>query len=178
MNEPTPPKQRRRRVNPDKAPFDQLPIITADTINGPVRVVRGTLDLTELRDNQLAEVRSSYGHTHHYVVITNTFGQHRVVRSGQLVPRDLDLTRIGKMPHREEINFLLGHRFHPHDLPHMVFELRHHAERFTQLAEAYEALVADGWELNTDPDTSPWGDIIAPNADADTAAGSDVDEQP
>ena len=156
MPEPT-PRRPRRRINPDKAPFDTLPVIKADRREGPIRVIRGDLDLDGLTDEQRDDVQLMYGHD--FVVFTNSFGQHRLAWRGQLIDPDLDLSRMGDLPRPEE----LGDE--PDDpLPYSIATgasvLRDRARRLLDLAELYQQLVDTGWELHDDPLLAPYGNIV------------------
>jgi len=109
-------------------------------------------------------------HEHEHVVFTNSFGQHQLGWRGQLIDPDLDLSRFGTLPDQDRVDQLLGYRFHPEDLEHLANEMRHHAEEFTRLAEQYQALIDTGWELNRDPRTTPYGNVVNTSTDGDSFA--------
>jgi hypothetical protein len=166
MTEPTPettPAQpRRRRVNPDRAPFKDLPMVKADETGETdygIHVIRGEFDPYKLTVEQARTIRRMP--TDEFVVFTTSYGAHQIAWRGQYLDRDLDLTTIGDLPDEHRVLDALG--YHPTqatDLAEVASDLRHHAWLATSLAEKYQRLVDEGWKFNDDPKTSPWGDIV------------------
>jgi hypothetical protein len=166
------PRRPRRRINPDKAPLDQLPLIKADSPTGPIRVIRGDFDVEELTDAQRRDV--CLMHRDEFVVFTNSLGQHTLAWRNQLLDRDIDLTKMGTLPLPNDPGDWVNQTA-PHTLVSGIWWLQGRAERLLELAATWEALAADGWEVHNDPRLTPYGDIVQrdPQPDADEADETD-----
>ena len=176
MPEPT-PRRPKRRINPDKAPLDRLPLIKADSPNGPISVIRGEFNLDELTDAQRRDVQSM--HADEFVVFTNTLGQHTLAWRNQLIDRDIDLSKIGTLPLPNDPGALIGQTA-PHTLLSGIWWLHGRAERLLEVAKTWENLRSAGWEIHDDPRLAPYGDIVQrepvhPDVAADPA--DPVDEE-
>lgn len=171
MPEPA-PRRPQRRVNPDKAPLNRLPLIKADSRSGPISVIRGEFDVTELTDTQCDHVH--FMHPDELVVFTNSLGQHTLARRNQLIDRDIDLSKAGTLPGPVD----LGGWFIPvpPDIESGVAWLRYNAERLLELAETWEDLAAAGWEVHDDPRLAPYGDIVQRGPERDPKLGSDAED--
>lgn len=153
----------RRRINPDKPPLDRLPLIRAESRNGPIKVIRGELDLAELTDDQREHVQDMSGHD--FVVFTNTLGQHRLAWRNQLIDRDLDLSKVGNLPTEHSPKHGDRDGWLPSSIEAGAASLRFQAESLLTLAETYDRLVAEGWEIHEDPYRWPHGNIVNRSTD-------------
>lgn len=174
MPEPAPHRRPRRRINPDKAPLNRLPLIKADSSIGPITVIRGDFDPDELTDAQRADVHAM--HRTEFVVFTNSLGQHVLAWRHQLIDRDIDLSKIGTLPLPND----------PGDWPNStpppsivsgVWWLQGRAERLLEVAATWETLAADGWEVHNDPRLAPYGDIVQRDPHDDAGAADDTDRR-
>ncbi|KQV63407.1 hypothetical protein ASC64_17630 [Nocardioides sp. Root122] len=154
MPEPA-PRRPRRRINPDKAPWDRLPLIKADSPIGPITVIRGDFDPDELTDTQRDQVHDM--HDREFVVFTNGLGQHTLAWRGQSIDRDIDPARMGSLPRGEDLGDWSIPA--PHSIESGAMWLRYNANRLLDLADTWEALAADGWEVHDDPRLSPYGEV-------------------
>jgi hypothetical protein len=198
------PKSPQRRVNPDKAPWDSLPVIVfhpdpdyvetpmtpedfndmvawldehrddpvapdrkAVIGNGTVTVVRGPFDIADLPAQCLSRLEQHPGVEH--VVTTDGLGRIDVSRRGALV--DIELLDIGE----ENMSY-----FEPLHLPNASSNgtladyaeaLRTHALRAYELAEKYEQLAAEGWDLAPEPPPGAWWPPLRRTPTGDTAQG-------
>ncbi|WP_416957824.1 hypothetical protein ACNKF0_09520 [Nocardioides sp. T5] len=179
----------RRRVNRDKAPWDQLPVIVfhpdpnhletpmtteefndmvqwldehrddpvdldrkAVIRNGAVTVVRGPFDVADLPERCLSRMENSPGVE--FVVETDGLGRIDVTRCGALV--DAEALSIGE----QNAGFLQPFSVPKVDKDGTLSEyaqaLRDHAARALEVADHYDQLVADGWDLAPEPPHDAW----------------------
>jgi hypothetical protein len=187
-------QRKQRRVNPDKAPWDQLPIIVfhpdpshvetpmaddnwddvvdfLDTYdpadhdpdrlavirNGTITVTRGTFDIATLPERCLSVMENHPGEE--FVVETDGLGRIDVARRSALTDAkllDIGLENVGYLaplavPSAAKHDTLAGY----------AHALRDHAPPTLGLADTYDRLAADGWDLAATPPPGMWWPPLA-----------------
>lgn len=160
-----------RRVDRDKMPWSQLPVVVytppADPTRsedraGTVTVVRGDFDLGFLEpidpDSYTFYDAVARHPGEEYVVFSNRIGQHLPVRVGADVEADVDMSRRGMQLAFDggygDVHTDLRAPKPGSTLADYADQLRDHASRMRHFAEEldehaaeYDALAADGWTM-------------------------------
>ena len=158
------PEPRRRRVDPDAYPFNQLPVVVYH--DGVVHVARGEFDVAQLHTDHLAQLADYPGVAH--VVFTNRIGQHHLVKRGWALAIGVDLTKAGWLPAGRNVAVREGATLAEH-----AADVRAAALRMLEIADQLQEMAADGWELVHDGYQENWFWPLR-----DTAPGPDYSVRP